>query len=140
MSWHHITVSQVDRSINESALREWIREARRLCAASDHAEIADEYIGKAFASAPADPSDQVWPHRAVREIIEELSSSEVDLGLQVAIFNQRGVCARDPFAGGEPVRGLSAVYREHSYFMASPWPRLSPEFPPFAHHFSTSAI
>jgi hypothetical protein len=84
-----------DRSIDEQALRAWISKARELCAASDHAAIADEYIGRVFASSPSDPMDQVWPHRAVREVIEELGSAELDLGLQVAIFNQRGVTARE---------------------------------------------
>jgi hypothetical protein len=104
------------------------KRARELCAASDHAAIADEYIGRMFALAPSDPMDQVWPHRAVREIIEELGSAEVDLGLQVTIFNQRGVTARDPFAGGEQERSVSAGYRERASFMASAWPRLASVF------------
>jgi hypothetical protein len=139
-SWHVIPGSHVDRSIDESALRAWVGEARRLCAASDHTEIGDEYIGKVFASAPVDPSDQVWPHRAVREVIEEVGSSELDLGLQVAIFNQRGVCARDPFAGGEQERGLSAGYRERSSFMASAWPRLASVFRALADQYDGSAV
>ncbi|MGA7629823.1 MAG: hypothetical protein WCB11_03590 [Terriglobales bacterium] len=70
----------------------------------------------------------MWPHRAVREVIEELGSAEVDLGLQVAIFNQRGMIARDPFNGGEQERSVSAGYKERATFMASAWPRLASVF------------
>ena len=139
-SWHVVPGSLELCSIDEVVLRQWVSKARELCAASDHAAIADEYIGKVFASAPSDPSDQMWPHKAVREIIEELGSPEVDLGLQIAIFNQRGVSAKDPFAGGTQERSLSAMYRERAAFMASSWPRLASVFRALADEYDGFAV
>ena len=97
--------------INAEEFAAWVHHARGRLAETDRQEIGDMLIGTALASSPADPDDD-WPAVAVRELIEELESDDLDNGLHSAIFNQRGVTSRAPTDGGDQERHLAARYRE----------------------------
>jgi hypothetical protein len=60
-------------------LEAWIGEVRRLAAEVDRVVIADQKIGGLLAHAPEDSEDHEWPHRVIRQYLEDLRSAEIDL-------------------------------------------------------------
>lgn len=109
--------------INEETLREWIYSVQQLAEAEDRLAIGDEYIGHLLAHAPFD-SDGAWPHRVVRQLIEDLSSAQFELGIEVERFNMRGPQTRAMYEGGNQERALAQQIREWAT-AARAWPRTS---------------
>jgi hypothetical protein len=81
-------------------LRDWVSTARALLAERKRIEIGDEQIGQSLASAPADP-DGSWPCESVRDLLEELRNDRIDRGLEIRVFNNRGVTSRSLEEGGQ---------------------------------------
>lgn len=79
--------------IDQDELRAWVKEARALCAGFGRAEIGDQKIGQILSSAPVG-TDGVWPCEGVRNVLEECVSPDVAKGVQVGVYNSRGVHAR----------------------------------------------
>jgi hypothetical protein len=94
------------------------------CEEADRTDIAEEYIGRVLAHAPNDPVDQAWPHRAVRDVIEELVSDAVEEGIRVERFNMRGVVSKAVFEGGGEERAMAEQARNWATIVAR-WPRTS---------------
>ncbi|TCI00729.1 hypothetical protein EJV46_01175 [Roseococcus sp. SYP-B2431] len=113
---------RVGTEVDAPALRVWVTEALRLTIEADRAKIGAQYIGKVLAHAPHDPSDEAWPHRAVREVIEEVASDELERGVQVERFNMRGVFSKDPYEGGGAERALAVQARQWAD-VSTAWPR-----------------
>jgi len=83
-------------SIDSLVLDTWVQEARRLAKEADRLAITEQYIGKMLSRAPADPDDEIWPHRAVRYCLETWKSDHIQLGIRVGKANSRGVTTRAP--------------------------------------------
>ncbi len=115
-----------DGKLDEERLNSWVDRARRRLAEVDRAVIGDQMIGKALAVSPPDPVGE-WPSLAVRESIERLRSDDIDLGLHMALRDQRGPTNRSPTDGGDQERQLVATYREKSRSFSS-WPRTAAIF------------
>ena len=94
-------------------------------------------IGEALAVSPPDPGGE-WPSLAVREPIERLPSDDIDLGLHVALRNQRGATSRSPTDGGDQERRLAATYREKSRNFSA-WPRTGAIFEGLAASYEADA-
>jgi hypothetical protein len=109
--------------IDEGFLTSWIDAVRRLGEQSGRGAVTYNFIGRMLAHSPPDP-DGGWPHRAVRNQIERLASSELESGIRIARFNMRGVHGREMFEGGEQERALAAKNAE-SAAIAAAWPRTS---------------
>jgi hypothetical protein len=75
-----------------------------------------------LARSPAD-SDGLWPHAAVRNLIERLSNDIIDEHLQVGVYNSRGVTSRGLSDGGAQERDLATRYRQMSEAVKQNWPR-----------------
>lgn len=108
--------------VDATVLRVWVKEALRLTAEADRTKIGAQYVGKVVAHAPNDPADQAWPHRAVREVIEEIASDELERGIQIERFNMRGVYSKDPYDGGGAERALAVQARQWAD-ASTAWPR-----------------
>jgi hypothetical protein len=93
-------------------LRSWITEVRKLAREADREVIADQQIGQILAYAPLDAEDAAWPARPIRELIEDLSSDQIESGIAICRFNQRGAFSKNIFDGGEQERGLASQYRK----------------------------
>ena len=119
-TWHTppptVAVDQVP------ALSDWVSTARRLLAESARARIGDECIGHLLRYAAPD-SDGGWPNKAVCEIIEEAGSTEFEQGIEIEVFNSRGVTSRDPYAGGSQERALVDQYRDYAERLGFEYPR-----------------
>jgi hypothetical protein len=100
-----------EASVNYDELRSWVDNVRKLAAENDRIAITDEFIGHILAHSPADDEDELWPHRAVRQIIEDLRSDSVEEGFAVEKYNSRGVVTKALFEGGKQERKISDEFR-----------------------------
>lgn len=108
--------------VDETQLREWIEEARRLASEAGRSEVGDMHIGKVFAHARSD-EDGSWPTRPVRDAIERLASSHLEDGLGTQTYNNRGPTTRGLLDGGEQERALAQRYDELAAQIRDGWPR-----------------
>lgn len=108
-------------SLDRVALRTWVMAARTELAARDRARIGDEQIGQVLASAPRDPDDLQIPE-AVRDLLEEINSSDLERGIRIGIYNKRGVTSRGLLDGGVQESELARSFREQAE-RARAWPR-----------------
>lgn len=112
---------QVDDKFDFATLKAWSDEVRRRAAQADRSAITDARIGRLLAHAPADPEDRAWPHRAVRQLVEQLASVKVEEAIRIERFNMRGVYSKEIGEGGKKERELAN--------QANEWARSIPDFP-----------
>ncbi|MFZ1489494.1 MAG: hypothetical protein WAS51_06105 [Ilumatobacteraceae bacterium] len=121
-SWSICPGADESGRIDPARLRDWISEARDMLAASSRAEVGDEQIGQALAAAPA-AEDGSWPCEPVRDLLEELQNDRIDRGLEIRLFNNRGVTTRSLDEGGRQEWDLAEDYRSRSQQLVARWPR-----------------
>jgi len=121
-SWHQIPAFTDEGTVDLEQLKTWVIQAREACNSSGHAAIADQKIGEVLAYAPAAPNG-VWPDVAVREVIEETASEEIEKGVHIAILNQRGVYTKSLGEGGKQERDLAKKYHNYAKAIMDEWPR-----------------
>ena len=64
--------------------------------------------GTGFAAAPSG-DDGIWPCKPVRDVLEEIASPQVAIGMRVAVYNSRGAHARGE--GGDQEREIAEKFR-----------------------------
>jgi len=104
-------------------LREWIVTVRSLAEKHDRVDIVDQYIGKIFFYFPEDPYDGLWPHQAMRQLLEELENKEIETGIEIEQFNSRGVVSKSLFDGGKQEHALAQQWHEKAQQIGHRWPR-----------------
>ncbi len=77
-------------SINVDKLRNWILEARNLAKTHARAAIGDQRIGHLLSNC-GPGKDEIWPREEVRQIFEEIASSEISIGMRIGYYNSGGV-------------------------------------------------
>ena len=65
----------------------------------------------------------MWATEEIRELIEELASTNLESGLTVGVFNLRGVTTRGVYDGGAQEWALAAKYRRWGEAVINRWPR-----------------
>ena len=70
-------------------------------------------IGHVLAYAPKSP-DGIWPDVAVREIIEEIASIELERAIQTGVYNKCPVVTKLIDQGGVQERQLAQTYRSYA--------------------------
>jgi hypothetical protein len=116
-SWHVLPGTAPDGSLDAATLNAWIDDARARYIASDREAIGDQYIGQILAHAPAGV-DTLWPHPAVRDVIERLASGNVESGIASGIFNRRGAFTKAPNEGGAQERAIAVRYQGYADALA----------------------
>ena len=106
--------------VDQEGLFRWVSEARELAEECGRLSICDSRIGKVFAHAPMD-LDGRWPCEAVRNLIEELENEELERGLEIGVYNKRGLPWRAK--GGEQEQSLAAKFHNYTEQARSRWPR-----------------
>lgn len=114
--------TQKDDTIEQAVLAEWVNEARRRLKECKRLEIGDECIGHILYHAKSDDSD-LWPPLVIRDLLEQLRSDNIELGLELAEHNARGVTWRNPTTGGEQERVVKARYLAYAEEVRLKWPR-----------------
>lgn len=112
---------QTNGDVDSLALLRWVRKGRELARTSKRVKIFDSTLGGWLARSPVG-RDGLWPHEAVRDVLEELESPELEEGFDSGVINSRGVTGRAHDAGGEIERKEAARYRQLQRQMSS-WPR-----------------
>lgn len=121
-SWQLVPGTQDDGTIDGNMLRNWVHEVRKLLAECGRIETGDRRIGQVLRHGPKLQEDE-WPTEPIRDLIEELGSSELENGLMVGIHNTRGVTSRGLTEGGLQERELAAHYRRYAASASTKWPR-----------------
>lgn len=119
-----ILPGQIEKELDFKALRKWCLEVRQRALDIDRAAITDQYIGHILAHAPADYTDNAWPHMAVRRLLEELQSEEVERGVLIERHNMRGVFTKSLDEGGAQERAFAQQARD--------WADAMPDYPRMA--------
>ena len=109
-SFREVPGRQAD-TMDPERLGTWVRDVRRLGHEAKRRGLTDEFIGHVLAHAPIDPSDEAWPHKTVRDNLEQLSSEEAERGVQIERFNMRGVYSKALFEGGKQERSFALGVR-----------------------------
>jgi hypothetical protein len=85
-------------------------------------------MGQLFAYSPADPEDKIWPHKAIREILEEHGTDDMQDGFVTGLFNKRGVVKKYLGEGGEQERQLAKKYEGDAKTLELSWPKVAKAF------------
>jgi addiction module HigA family antidote len=120
--WDSVPGTQSDGRLSSDALKDWCARARAACAAKRRSRVGDIQIGHVLAYAVPD-ADGIWPPVAVRELIEDTESPDLESGLRSGRIKQRGVWAKSPSDGGRPERELAKQYRIAAKTVNSHWQR-----------------
>ena len=121
-SWRTPPGSTEDGYVNAQELREWVDHARRLVAEGGRGAIGDEVIGRVLSGSPSG-QDGARPVEAIRDIIENIASTDLEQGFEIGTFNSRGVVTKNPAEGGEQERQLTKRYEKHAEAVRDRWPR-----------------
>jgi hypothetical protein len=113
-----------DGSSNPERLKPWIRRARELAYASGRGKVADRHIGQVLVHYPSG-TDGAWPHEALRDLLEDLSSKDIEEGISIGVYNGRGVVTRSIGEGGNQERAIAERYRNFAHVLGDRWPRTS---------------
>lgn len=120
--WRQLPGLSEDGTLDENHLRTWIAQVREKAAEAGRSVMALEHIGKIFAFSPVE-ADGAWPHRVVRDLIEEIANEHLESGFYCQVFNNRGVTMRGLTDGGAQERTLAESYENHAKKLADAWPR-----------------
>jgi len=126
-----------DGTVDADCLGAWVRRARELAAEARRLVPADSKIGEVLRHVPPG-ADGLWPHEAVRALLEELQSDEIETGIQVEVFNSRGVVTRGS-DGGQQEREIAAGYEAAAQSLSAQWPRTSAMLATLAAEFQAEA-
>jgi len=107
--------------ISPDDLRIWVKATRQKSKDADRLAVCDLTIGELFGRAPED-TDKARPPVAIREIIEECESEEMERGLTTGLRNLRGGFSKGLHEGGKQERELAARYKQYAD-ICSKWPR-----------------
>lgn len=121
-SWQLLPGLADDGALDGNELSDWVEAARKQCAETNHVTGGDLQIAEILAKSPPDP-DGVWPHRAIRDVIEKLQNQVIERHIPVAVYNNRGVSTRGMYDGGAQERTLAKRYDEMSKALSAKWPR-----------------
>jgi len=113
---------QDDQKVDATKLEVWIQTARQECAKRNRIQIGDKYIGKLLSHSPAG-NDGIWPHEAVRDVIERYENQEMESEIENGLYNQRGVVSKARDEGGKQERELAEIYKQYAEKIQYTWPR-----------------
>lgn len=111
-------------NVDSAVLAGWVAAVRKECLSRGNLEGAELSLGNVLAAAPTD-LDGMWPHRAVRDVLEQIESTAIESTLVMGFYNQGGVTCRAPDEGGAQEHATADQYQSWSEEMPSRWPRAS---------------
>jgi hypothetical protein len=120
--WHTPPGIGPNGTVDPKALASWVQRARELAAEAKRSGPGDSKIGAILRHVPTG-TDGFWPHEAVRALLEELQSDELENGMAIEVVNSRGVTMRGPLDGGAQEREIAASYTAAAEALSSEWPR-----------------
>lgn len=125
--------------IDGDKLDAWINEVRNISGQSDISGLVDDRIGSYLSRYPAG-DDGVWPHEAVRRVIERVKSDKLDLGMITGKRNLMGLTSRLIFEGGVQEREVATNYNSDATKIALVYPRTASILRKLARDYEKDAI
>jgi hypothetical protein len=95
--------------INKNRLNEWIDQVRAILKNAGREDIGDDKLGYLLSKSPSG-KDGIWPHEAVRTVIERIRSKCLEEAIECGKRYSGGMTSRHPYAGGEQERLLAKKY------------------------------
>ena len=120
--WKAIPGHRDRGGVNDAGLRHWLDRAMAALAQVDRTRIGLEVIGQMLSASPHGP-DGTWPCAPIREVIEDVASTQLERGFCVGVYNGRGVVTKDPSAGGAAERVLAEEYDGLAVAVRAGYPR-----------------
>jgi hypothetical protein len=102
-----------DGTIDAQALTEWVTKSRVLLQEAKRETIGDLKIGSILGTSPLG-DDGLWPHEAVRDIVQTVESPEIERGIILHVYNSRGGVSKSLREGGAQERELVKRYRAYA--------------------------
>lgn len=121
-SWRTIPGADDRGGVNSPALKEWVEKARALLADARLLGVGDEILGQVLSGSPFDENGS-WPDAAVCDLIDQCRSAELENGLEIGVYNSRGVVTKSPFDGGTLERDIADRYQRYAAAKRDRWPR-----------------
>jgi hypothetical protein len=132
--WKGVPALNDDGTISEEGLETWYRKA--VAAVAEKGRMWSDYpFGEKLRYAPADPGGS-WPCLAVRSLIEKLQSDTLERGIEIEVYNSRGVSSAD---GGHSERVLSKRYADFAKAVEFTHPRTAAMLRRIADDYTSSA-
>ncbi len=123
-TWSLVPGVSSSGEVDKEVLREWVITARKMAKEQSYLKGCDLKLAEILSKMPQD-SDGVWPHVALRDLLEEVKSSILDKHIPFAIYNSRGVRSKSLTDGGSEERRLADKYMAWSKELSDNWPRTS---------------
>ncbi|MEQ1935082.1 MAG: hypothetical protein ABL962_14580, partial [Fimbriimonadaceae bacterium] len=124
--WRIIPGTLDDGTVSVDALRSWILKARQDAREAGRLGVCDVTLGELFAHSPED-ADKAKPALAIREIIEECESIELERGFAIGLHNLRGCYSKGLYDGGKQERDFSSKFSQYAAICVK-WPRTAGVF------------
>jgi hypothetical protein len=121
-SWTSIPGALPNGVIDQGTLDSWVDAVLTKGTAEGRSAIASQHVGKVLSHSPQG-TDGVWPHAAVRSVLERLEDRELERGLEIGVFNKRGVVTRSLQEGGRQEQLLADQYGSWAAATRDRWPR-----------------
>ncbi len=137
-SWRTVPGKKEDGSIDLDTLKEWIKNAQKATSQISRRVIGDHIIGEVLSASPVG-TDGAWPHEAVRDVIEEASSIDLERGFEIGLYNRRGVVTKRPYEGGIQERKLAEKYNNFAVAINDQWLRTAAMLRRIAEKYSSEA-
>ena len=108
-NWKTVPGSLENGTVDKETLMDWVKKARKRCEETGHLSICDDHIGQVLAQ-DQELENEPWPCLAVRNVIDEIDSKELEDGFVVGILNKRGTVMKNPLEGGQQEKDLADKY------------------------------
>jgi hypothetical protein len=137
-SWRTLPGVGADGSLHGPLLAHWVTQARDALRARGILAAADCKLGELLSASP-NGEDGVWPHAAVRDVVETAESPDLERGVHIGLLNGRGAEFRSLRTGGEPERQLAERYAGFATKVRNRWPRTATLLDQIAESYRTDA-
>jgi hypothetical protein len=124
---------------NTIELNTWISQTRNLLKDANLLEKGDYILGEYLARCP-NGNDGIWPHEAVRDVIEEIRSKDFERGFFLSKLNSRGTTWRSPYDGGKQERDLKSQYENDAEKLKLLYPHTAAILCNIADHYYNDAL
>lgn len=118
--WPGIPGLREDGTIDEGALATWVASAREGLRSANRSVTGEQMIGQMLAHS-SEGEDGAWPSEPIRNLIEQLSSEDLETGIDIGQHNSRGPQWRG--RGGDQERELADKFQKWSEVVNVRWPR-----------------
>lgn len=123
-SWKLMPGVGEDGTVSAEILDGWVSAVRKRCSETGHVTCCDLEVAKMLSKSPIG-EDGVWPHPAVRDLLERLRNRIIEKHIPISIFNSRGMTSRAVGEGGQQERELVEKYKGYANATKVKWPRTS---------------